>query len=29
MDRLFAATKTELGGQFGGQHPSATSEPGL
>jgi integrase-like protein len=28
MDRLFAAAKDEVGGQFGGQDPSGTDEPG-
>jgi hypothetical protein len=28
MDRLFAAAKEDVGGQFGGQEPSATDEPG-
>ena len=28
MDRLFAAAHNELGGQFGGQEPSNTREPG-
>jgi hypothetical protein len=28
VDRLFAAAKDEVGGQFGGQDPSGTDEPG-